>query len=82
MFWVTNMNDASLQVITWNPETQDFESHDGFEFSAVGAAVPLVLKALGQDPAVGSGVVVTTLVDLFGFFSFLGIGTLMIDRLL
>ncbi len=48
----------------------------------LGAAVPLLLEALGQDPAVGSGVVVTTLVDLFGFFSFLGIGTLMIDRLL
>jgi len=48
----------------------------------LGAAVPLLLKAMGQDPAVGSGVVVTTLVDLFGFCSFLGIGTLMLDRLL
>lgn len=48
----------------------------------LGAAVPLILKAVGQDPAVGSGVVVTTLVDIFGFFSFLGIGTLLIDRLL
>ena len=47
----------------------------------LGAAVPLVLKAVGQDPAVGSGVVVTMLVDLFGFATFLGIGTLMLDRL-
>jgi magnesium transporter len=46
-----------------------------------GAAVPLLLKALGQDPAVGSGVFVTTLTDIFGFASFLGIGTLLLDRI-
>lgn len=48
----------------------------------LGAAVPLLLKAAGQDPAVGSGVFVTTLSDLFGFATFLGIGTLLLDRLL
>lgn len=48
----------------------------------LGAAVPLLLKAAGQDPAVGSGVFVTTLTDLFGFATFLGIGTLLLDRLL
>ena len=48
----------------------------------LGAAVPLILKALGQDPAVGSGVFVTTLTDLFGFATFLGMGTMMLDRLL
>jgi len=47
----------------------------------LGAAVPLVLKALRLDPALGSGVIVTTFTDVFGFFSFLGIGTLLIDRL-
>jgi magnesium transporter len=47
----------------------------------LGAAVPLLLKALGQDPAVGSGVFVTTITDLFGFFTFLQIGTLLLDRL-
>ncbi len=47
----------------------------------LGAAIPLVLKALGQDPAVGSGVFVTTLTDLFGFTAFLSIGTALIDRL-
>jgi magnesium transporter len=46
-----------------------------------GAAVPLVLKAMGQDPALGSGVIVTTFTDVFGFLAFLGIGTLMIDHL-
>jgi magnesium transporter len=47
----------------------------------LGAAVPLALKALRLDPALGSGVLVTAATDLLGFFSFLGIGTLLIDRL-
>jgi magnesium transporter len=47
----------------------------------LGAAVPLALKALRLDPALGSGVVVTAFTDVFGFFSFLAIGTLLIDRL-
>jgi len=49
--------------------------------SLSGAGVPLVLKALGQDPALGSGVVVTTFTDAVGFLSFLGIATLALDRL-
>jgi magnesium transporter len=47
----------------------------------LGAAVPLLLKALRQDPALGSGVIVTTLTDVTGFVTFLGIGTLLLDRL-
>jgi len=47
----------------------------------LGASVPLILKAMRLDPALGSGVIVTTFTDVFGFFSFLGIGTLLIDRI-
>ncbi len=47
----------------------------------LGAAVPLALKALRQDPALGSGVIVTTFTDAFGFLFFLGIATLLLDRL-
>lgn len=47
----------------------------------LGAAVPLLLKALHQDPALGAGVIVIAITDAFSFFSFLGIGTLFIDRL-
>jgi magnesium transporter len=47
----------------------------------VGAAVPLVLKGLKQDPALGSGVIVTTFTDCCGFFAFLGIATPLLDRL-
>lgn len=47
----------------------------------VGAAVPLALKAANYDPALGSSVIVTTFTDACGFFSFLGIATLFLDRL-
>ena len=50
--------------------------------SLVGAAVPLILKALRQDPALGSGILVTFAADALGFLSFLGIATLMLDRLI
>jgi magnesium transporter len=46
----------------------------------VGAAVPLALKAVHQDPALGSSVIVTTFTDCFGFLAFLGIGTLLLER--
>ena len=42
-----------------------------------GAAVPMVLQALGQDPAQSSSIVLTTVTDVAGFFSFLGIATLL-----
>ena len=46
-----------------------------------GAAVPLLLQAMRLDPALGAGVIVTTFTDVFGFFSFLGIATLLLERL-
>lgn len=41
-----------------------------------GILVPLFLVRLGVDPAVSSGPFVTTITDVVGFFSFLGIATL------
>jgi magnesium transporter len=41
-----------------------------------GIMIPLLLERLRYDPAVGSGVFVTTITDVVGFFSFLGIATL------
>jgi magnesium transporter len=46
-----------------------------------GAAIPLFLHAIGQDPAQSSSIVLTTITDVTGFFSFLGIATLF-SRLL
>ncbi len=42
-----------------------------------GAIVPIVLKRLGQDPAQSSSIVLTTVTDVAGFFSFLGIATIL-----
>ena len=49
---------------------------------SVGAAVPLLLRRVGLDPAVASAVVVTTITDVFGFLLFLGIATASISMIL
>ncbi len=46
-----------------------------------GAAVPLILTRFGQDPAQSSSIILTTITDVAGFFSFLGIATLLIATL-
>lgn len=42
-----------------------------------GGAIPMLLVALRQDPAQSSSIILTTVTDIVGFFSFLGIATLM-----
>lgn len=46
-----------------------------------GAGIPLLLDKLGQDPAQSSSIVLTTVTDVAGFFSFLGIATVFIAML-
>jgi len=41
----------------------------------IGSSVPLLLKRLDIDPAIGSTVILTTVTDVVGFFSFLGLAT-------
>ncbi len=41
-----------------------------------GVCIPLILDKLGFDPAVSSGVFLTTVTDIVGFFSFLGLASL------
>ena len=41
-----------------------------------GILVPLILRKFNQDPAIGGSVVVTTVTDVIGFFSFLGLATI------
>ena len=41
-----------------------------------GILVPLILRKFKQDPAIGGSVVVTTVTDVVGFFSFLGLATI------
>ncbi len=42
-----------------------------------GAVIPMLLTALRQDPAQSSSIILTTITDVAGFFSFLGIATLL-----
>ena len=46
-----------------------------------GAIIPMILTALGQDPAQSSSIILTTVTDVVGFFSFLGIATLLSSML-
>lgn len=41
-----------------------------------GALVPILLRRFGQDPATASSIILTTVTDVVGFFSFLGIAAL------
>lgn len=50
--------------------------------AVVGTLIPLALRAFRIDPAIASSVIVTTFTDVFGFFSFLGLATLLIKFLL
>lgn len=40
-----------------------------------GATIPLLLKKMDIDPAIGSTVILTTITDVVGFFSFLGLAS-------
>lgn len=42
-----------------------------------GAIIPITLNKLGFDPAQSSSIVLTTVTDVVGFFSFLGVATLL-----
>jgi magnesium transporter len=46
-----------------------------------GAVIPIILKVLGQDPAQSSSIILTTVTDIVGFFSFLGLATLLIKTI-
>ncbi len=43
-----------------------------------GVAIPLLLKRMGIDPALAGSVVLTTITDVVGFLSFLGLGALFL----
>jgi magnesium transporter len=46
-----------------------------------GAIIPMILTALGQDPAQSSSIILTTVTDVVGFFSFLGIAAMLASML-
>ena len=52
-----------------------------FVAATAGTVIPLALRAMKVDPALASAVFITTLTDVFGFFSFLGLATVMLKYL-
>ena len=53
-----------------------------FVAATAGTLVPLGLRAAHVDPALASSVFITTLTDIFGFLSFLGLATLFMQYLI
>ena len=49
-----------------------------FVAATAGTLIPLGLRALKVDPALASSVFITTLTDVFGFLSFLGLATMVL----
>jgi len=49
--------------------------------SAAGATIPVVLVKLNRDPATASSIILTTVTDVVGFFTFLGLATLLSEML-
>jgi magnesium transporter len=52
-----------------------------FIAAVAGTLIPLALRALKVDPALASSVFITTLTDVFGFLSFLGLGAVFLKFL-
>ncbi len=51
-----------------------------FFAALAGVMVPVTLKRMGFDPALAGGVILTTVTDVMGFLSFLGLATLVLVR--
>jgi magnesium transporter len=47
-----------------------------------GVSIPFFLKRIGIDPALAGGVMMTTLTDVLGFITFLGLATLFLPYII
>ena len=52
-----------------------------FVAATAGTVIPLALRAMKVDPALASSVFITTLTDVFGFASWLGLATIFLKFL-
>jgi magnesium transporter len=52
-----------------------------FVAATAGTLIPLGLRAANIDPALASSVFITTLTDVFGFFAYLGLATVLVSYL-
>ncbi len=46
--------------------------------ACIGVTIPILLKAIGQDPALGSSVIITGTTDTLGFLIFLGLAAMIL----
>jgi len=53
-----------------------------FAGTMVGVLIPLALKRLNFDPALGSNILLTAFTDAFGFFSYLTLATIFLKLLM
>ena len=49
--------------------------------AAVGVLVPTALRVARLDPALASSILVTSVTDIMGFFFYLGIAALLVERI-
>ena len=52
-----------------------------FVAATAGTLIPLALRAMKVDPALASSVFITTLTDVFGFLSWLGLASVFLNKL-
>lgn len=71
--WMTGDHDWVLAIILGLAMVINM-----FVAAAAGTLIPLALRAFKIDPALASSVLITTFTDVFGFFSFLGLSTLLL----
>ena len=50
-----------------------------FVAGTMGTLIPLLLKKMNVDPAIASGIFLTTFTDIIGFLSFLGLASLLLQ---
>jgi magnesium transporter len=72
-FWSRNVGLALVMVISMVISM--------VAASAAGALIPIILVKLNRDPATASSIILTTVTDIVGFFTFLGLATLLADML-
>jgi magnesium transporter len=68
-------HDAKLSLVIALALTVNFTSA-----ALAGVFVPVTVKRFGFDPALAGGVILTTVTDVMGFLSFLGLATLILVR--
>jgi len=77
LFLISSLTSVDfLSLRYFNAAGADSEGEFGEDHDPESHLIPLVLERFNADPAVSSGVFVTTVTDVVGFFSFLGIATL------